>query len=167
MWISHTRRPLKSVELQHALALRPGDKSLDSDDILSVRTIIDSCFGLLEVERDSNTIRLVHFSLEEYLQSQDHDLFENANLTILRTCLQYMSMGSVKPLPFKNRTDFAKEVKGLPFLEYACLEWGFHAKMVPVSQYEDMALPLLEEWALLADHRSSAGRKKSRFSTMA
>ena len=144
MWISHTRRPLKSVELQHALALRPGDKSLNSDDILAVRTIIDSCFGLLEVERDSNTIRLVHFSLEEYLQSQDHDLFENANLTILRTCLQYMSMNSVKPLPFKNRTDFAKEVKGLPFLEYACLEWGFHAKLVPVSQYEDLVLPLLE-----------------------
>ena len=125
MWISHTRRPLKSVELQHALASRPGDKSLNSDDILSVRTIIDSCFGLLEIERDSNTIRLVHFSLEEYLQSQDHDLFQNANLTILQTCLQYMSMSSVKPLPFKNRTDFAKEVKELPFLEYALPGVGF------------------------------------------
>ena len=144
MWISHTRRPLKSIELQHALALRPGDKSIHSDDILSVRTIIDSCFGLLEIERDSNTIRLVHFSLEEYLRSQDHQLFEDANLTVLRTCLQYMSMRSVEPLPFKNRTDFAKEAKELSFLEYACLEWGFHARLVPLAQYQDLALPLLK-----------------------
>lgn len=143
MWISYARRPLTVSELQHAMALRLEDTDIDRDNFPSVRTLVDCCCGLVEVDHESSIIRLVHHSLEEYLRDHDHGLFKDANLSITRICLKYMMLESMKPLPFKNRTDFRTELVELPFLEYATLEWGHHAYGVPAEDIKDLAVPLL------------------------
>ena len=145
MWISHVRRPLKVDELQHALAVRFEESDINKDNSLSLRTILDSCCGLVEVDKDSNIIRLVHFSLEEFLQSRDHNLFRDADLTVTRTSLKYMSFDSVKPMHSMNRPSFERSLKKRPFLEYASMHWGHHAATLDVGQYQDLALPLLKD----------------------
>ena len=65
MWISHARRPLTVTELQHALSLRFDDVDVDKDNFPSIRTLLDCCCGLVEVDLESSTIRLVHHSLED------------------------------------------------------------------------------------------------------
>lgn len=145
MWISHARRPLKVDELQHALSVRFEDSDINKDNFLSLRTILDSCCGLVEVDRDSNIIRLVHHSLEEYLQSRDHALFQNADLSIVRTALKYMEFDSLRTLDSLNRSSFESALRQCPFLEYACMYWGYHAQELPVSSYQDLALPLLRD----------------------
>jgi ankyrin repeat protein len=147
MWISHARQPLKVDELQHALAVRLEDRNLDKDNFLSLRTILDSCCGLVEIDKERNIIRLVHKSLEEYLQSQDHDLFQNADLTIVRTALKYMSFGFLRSMLSVNLRAFEATLKQYPFLHYACTQWGHHARELEVSQYEDLVTPLLTDGA--------------------
>ena len=60
MWLSHARRPLTVLELQHAMALRLEDHDLDRDNLPSLRTLVDCCCGLVEVDSESSIIRLVH-----------------------------------------------------------------------------------------------------------
>ncbi|OAP63558.1 hypothetical protein AYL99_02785 [Fonsecaea erecta] len=145
MWVSHARRPMTVAELQHAMALRPEDSDLDRDNLPSVRTLIDCCCGLVEVDYESSIIRLVHHSLEEYLRDHDHGLFNDANLLITRTCLQYMMLDSLRDLPYKSRKDFGMALEDLAFLQYAALEWGHHAYRVPAEELKDLALPLLSD----------------------
>ncbi|KAK5056122.1 hypothetical protein LTR84_012675 [Exophiala bonariae] len=143
MWISHARRPLDVRELQHAMAIRLEDPDLDRDNIPSLRTLLDCCCGLVEVDRESNIIRLVHHSLEEYLRDQKHGFFKDTNIVISNACLRYLSFSSVKTLPRQNRTDFLASMIDLAFLEYAANEWGYHAYDVTAAAIEDFAIPAL------------------------
>ena len=145
MWISHVRRPLKVDELQHALAVRFADNNINEDNLLSIRTVLDSCCGLVEVDKDSNIIRLVHHSLVEYLQSRDHALFEDADVSIVRTALKYMSFEALKSMHSMNRSAFETALRQHPFLEYACMHWGHHARYLDVLAYQELALPLLRD----------------------
>ncbi|EXJ78295.1 hypothetical protein A1O3_09456 [Capronia epimyces CBS 606.96] len=145
MWISHARRPLTVAELQHAMALRLEDRDLDRDNFPSLRTVVDCCCGLIEVDHESSLVRLVHHSLEEYLRDQDHGLFRDANLHITQLCLRYLAFESLKPLPFKSRSDFVAAVEDFPLLRYAALEWGHHAKGVSVEDIKALAIPLLSD----------------------
>jgi ankyrin repeat protein len=143
MWISHARRPLDVRELQHAMATRLEDTDIDQDNIPSLRTLLDCCCGLVEVDHGSNIIRLVHHSLEEYLRDQDHGLFKDANVLITKVCLRYLTFDSVRALPQQNRTAFAASMLDLAFLGYAANEWGYHAFDIPAVDIEEFAIPAL------------------------
>lgn len=142
MWISHTNRPLTVTELQHAMALRL-DTDLDRDNFPSVRTLLDCCSGLVEVDYESSTIRLVHHSLEEYLREHDHGLFRDANLVIARTCLKYLMLNSLSGLPHEDRIGFSGALEHFAFLSYAAIEWGHHARSLPAEDIKDLALLVL------------------------
>jgi ankyrin repeat protein len=138
MFISHAKRNLTIDELRHALAVRMEEDDLDRDNIPSVKAILDSCHGLVEVAEISK-LRFVHFTLEEYLRT-DHGLFENGNLEITKVCLRYMALESLKTLPWMNRNDFDKAMTDFPFLDYSSFEFGYHAREVSVDQVRDLAL---------------------------
>jgi len=143
MWISHVRRPLYVRELQHAMATRLEDTDIDSDNIPSLRTLLDCCCGLVEVDYASNIIRLVHHSLEEYLRDRDHGLFKDAHIIITRVCLRYLTFSSAKAMPAQNRNAFSASMEDMAFLEYAAGEWGYHAARAPATDIEDFAIPAL------------------------
>lgn len=143
MWISHARRPLNVRELQHAMATRLEDTDIDRDNIPSLRTLLDCCCGLVEVDKESNIIRLVHYSLEEYLRDQNHGFFKDTNVLITNVCLRYLTFSSIKALPQQNRAGFLASTVDLAFLEYASNEWGYHAFDISPTAIEDFAIPAL------------------------
>ena len=123
MWISHSERPLKARELCHALGVEIGSPDLDSDDVPSIETLLGSCQGLVTVDKEASTVRLIHFTLQEYLRARPQ-LFGNAHSTMAETCLSYLSSHQVKALS----TSPPRDLQGIPFLEYSSLYWGVHAK---------------------------------------
>jgi ankyrin repeat protein len=168
MWISHAKRVLTVTELQHALAIRTEDSQesdLDRENFVDPQLIVDSCFGLVEIDEKSSNIRFVHFSLQEYLRSHDHGLFANGDLELTKVCLRYMSLDSVKDLHLKNRNSFLSALEDLAFLNYATQEWGYHARSIPVDGYIDLALKFLrsishlQTAARVRDHNSPYFRK--------
>ena len=165
MWISHAKRVLTVTELQHAFAVRLDDSELDRDNFIEPQLVVDSCFGLVEIDRESLTIRFVHYSLQEYLKTHDHGLFDNGDAEITKVCLRYLSLDSVKALHTKNRETFIKALDELPFLDYAATEWGYHATNVIPLAVKDIAFKFLKSnhhlltTARVRDHKSPYFRK--------
>ena len=123
MWISHSERPLKVVELCHALAVEVGSPNLHPDDIPSIRTLLTCCQGLITVDKEASTARLIHFTLKEYLLAYP-DNFGKVHSTMAETCLSYLNSQQVRALS----TGTSPDLQGLPFLEYSSLYWGVHAR---------------------------------------
>lgn len=59
-WITCTKRPLSTLELENALAVLAGDSKLDGDNLERIETIISASAGLVTVDDESKIIRLVH-----------------------------------------------------------------------------------------------------------
>ena len=97
IWVMHSERPLRAEELCRALGVEIGSTNLDPEKVPALRTLIPSCLGLVTVEASSSTVRLVHFTLQEYLSS-DPTLFHNPHSTIAEVCLAYLNFGCVRDL---------------------------------------------------------------------
>jgi len=123
MWISHAERPLKSDELCHALAIDIGSVNLNIDNIPSIGTLMSCCQGLVVVDSKASIVRLIHFTLQEYLRAHP-ELFGTAHSVIAETCLSYLNSQQVRALS----TSPSPDLRGTPFLEYSSVYWGVHAK---------------------------------------
>ena len=137
MWVSHAERPLRIDELRHALAVEMGSTDLDPDNIPPQDTVLGSCLGLAVVDAETSTVRLIHYTLQEYLSSPG--IMPDAHKALGQTCLTYLNYKQVKELPAKKISNF----EDIPFLKYSSLHWGSHAK-VELSDYaKSLALELL------------------------
>jgi len=140
-WISHSERLLKANELCHALAVEIGWPNLNTDNVPSIGTLIDCCQGLFVVDKEVSTVRLIHFTLQEYLQ--DHPkLFGAAHSTIAETCLTYLNSQQVKAVS----TAPSPDLQDAPFLEYSSLYWGIHAKRDLSDCAKQLALKLFADY---------------------
>ena len=141
MWISHSRRPLEVDELCHAIAIRIGSSDLDNDQIPAIPTWLSCCQGLVMVDKGASTVRLIHFTLQEYLGTHS-DLFGKAHATMAETCLTYLNFQHVKDLSACASLDR----RGMPFLEYSSLYWGTHMRMERSDRAKTLVLELLGRW---------------------
>jgi len=66
MWISHAERPLRADELCRALAIELGSRDFNSGNLPSISTLVGCGQGLIAVEKEESTVRLIHFTLQEY-----------------------------------------------------------------------------------------------------
>jgi len=141
MWISHAERPLKADELCHALSVEIGSPNLNTDNVPSIGTLLACCQGLIIVQKEVSTVRLIHFTLREYLQVHP-ELFGAAHSTIAETCLSYLNSQQVKafstsPLP---------DLLDTPFVEYSSLYWGVHAERNLSDCAKQLALKLFDDY---------------------
>jgi len=136
MWISHAERPLKRDELLHTLAIEIGSPDLNSDNILSIGTLLACCQGLVVIDKEISIVRLIHFTLQEYLRAHPQ-LFGTAHSTIAETCLSYLNSQKVKAL---------SDLQSTPFLEYSSLYWGTHAKRDISDCAKQLALKLFDNY---------------------
>lgn len=148
MWISHAKRPLEIVELQHALAAKEGQagSDIDHDNIVPARTIVESCSGLVQMEE--GTVTFVHSSLDEYLASKASgnlsDGITDHETQVVRISLTYLLQPALKKLSFMNTENFAQTVENFPFLRYAAYTWGIHARNTNIEAYSDLAMSLFD-----------------------
>jgi len=140
MWVSHTERPLRIEELCHALAVEMGATDLNPENIRPQDTVLGSCLGLAVVDSETSTVRLIHYTLQEYLSRPG--VLPNAHRTLGQTCLTYLGYGQVERLPADN----VSHVVDMPFLEYSSLHWGRHAKIELLGCAKLLALDLLNRY---------------------
>lgn len=135
MWVTYAQRPLHIHELRHALATSISDRYFDNDNLPSIKSVLKCCSGLILMDKQSLEVRLVHFTLQNYVQSQTLSMFPEAEIVITQTCLTYMLFkfedGIFPPantpfLGFKKSSSSTFE--HFPLLNYAVSHWGDHAK---------------------------------------
>ena len=140
MWVSYAERPLRIDELCHALAVEIGSTDLDTENISPEDTVLGSCLGLAVVHKETSTVRLIHYTLQEYLSQPS--VFPDAHRTLGQTCLTYLNYDQVKCFP----ASYFSSPAGMPFLEYASLHWGRHARIELSDYAKSLALELLNRY---------------------
>jgi len=140
MWISHAERPLQVDELCHALAVELGSTDFNADNVPSMSTLISCCQGLITVDKEASTVRLIHFTLQEYLSSHP-DIFNRPHSVMAEICLTYLNSRQVKALS----TAPSPDMESTPFLQYCAVYWGVHAKRELSERARSLAVELLED----------------------
>ena len=146
MWVSHAERPLGIDELRHALAVEIDSTDLDPENIRPQDTVLGSCLGLAVVDAETSTVRLIHYTLQEYLSRPG--ILPDAHKVLAQSCLAYLNYEEVKGLPANH----IPNLRDIPFLEYSSLFWGSHAKVKLSDRAKSLALKLLN---LAGNHISS------------
>ena len=141
MWVSHSERPLRIDELCHALGVEKGSSDLNIRNIPRIETLLACSLGLVTVEKFSGTVRLVHYTLQEYL-SRNPNLFLKPHSMIAEVCLTYLNfaqVGSISPT-------LRSVPQILAFVEYASCHWGTHARQETTEGVKALALKLLDRY---------------------
>ena len=145
MWISHATRPLVVDELSEALAIRLGDTFLNRELQPRLGIMVDCCMGLVTVDEKTSEVRLVHYSVQEYLLANQSALFPDAEKIIAEACITY-SLFDVFGEGSGCRSG-KSEIEDLiidhPFVRYACRCWGIHAECANDERVEKLALKFL------------------------
>ena len=165
-------------QLQHAVALKPDPLRLG--DFPSRDVFIDCCFGLVVIGKSISIVRLVHLSVNEFLQC--HDDFLDSEEQMALSCPSYISLipGEASKEGFKassiaigprDSEDAVGEGPGnclelltqWPLLQYAASYWGVHASAATsprrdwlYSIRELATMILLVTWGLLLIYTQTA-----------
>ena len=109
------------------------------DKMPSIQTLLASCLGLVVVEREESPVRLVHFTLQEYLNSRS-EIFQNPYSIMAEVCLIYLNFDCIRqlrPAPPKTHPQYSwskpcspaldDALQKYPFLDHASSFWGPYA----------------------------------------
>ncbi|KAJ7291186.1 ankyrin repeat-containing domain protein [Mycena rebaudengoi] len=87
-WVTTAMQPLEVTELQEALAVEWGAKSLNPEKRPKMEIILSVCVGLVivDIDEESSMVRLIHATTQEYFDGR----FPGAHTEITCTLLTYM-----------------------------------------------------------------------------
>lgn len=160
-WVHHAVRPLGTQELQHALAVEPGDLQFEEGGIPDVSSVVSVCAGIVEV-RENDTIGLVHYTAQEYLGRRSIDFFPDAQTDIATTCLTYLSFEDFAHGPSPNDAAFNDRTGTSPLLQYASRYWIHHARPTSDAGVRALALAFLKQDSKVASFMQASEVLESR-----
>ena len=128
LWISCAKRPLTILELQHALSIKVGKSELDQGDLPHIKDIISVCLGLVTIDEESDIIRLVHYTMQEYFERTQNQWFSNIETDITQICVTYLSLSVFESGFCQTNDEFKDRLRSNPFYDYAARNWGYHAR---------------------------------------
>lgn len=100
-------------------------EEFDTDAVPQVHDMVSFCAGLVTVDEESNVIRLVHYTTQEYFESKKSDWFPKAESMIATICITYLSFKDLEES--RSLYDDHRFAQSYEFFEYAVLHWGRHA----------------------------------------
>jgi ankyrin repeat protein len=167
LWITCAKRPLNTTELEHALAVEIGQSQFDKENVCTVEGIVSVCAGLVTIDDESNIIRLVHYTTQEYFERTQSNWFPNAETEITAICVTYLSF-DVFESEF-CQTDESK-LQLYPLYGYAAQNWGHHARAsapIPSEGVGKLILDFLESSAKVSASSQvlMAPRSKSEYTS--
>ncbi|KAL9483571.1 hypothetical protein ACSS6W_002360 [Trichoderma asperelloides] len=143
-WITCAKRQLTTSELQHALAVKTGSTELDRDNLPVVEDMVSACAGLVTVDKESNIIRLVHYTTQEYFERTQSDWFPDAEADIMEICVTYLSFSVFDSGCCQDNDEFISRLRSNQLYDYAAHNWGHHARTTPKKR---LILKFLESGA--------------------
>ena len=184
-WISHALRPLKVGELREALAIKPGDQELDPEAFPDIALVVSASAGLITVDAESQEVRLVHFTVEEYFKQRKLKLFPDADFLMAQTCITCLFFDVSKKYIFLDTKYIRSEDKLISFddlrsferynpfkessssdemndlLDYAVENWGHHLRGEAENVLQDRVLDFLSDEQRLHYPRSMVHSRRS------
>ena len=127
-WITCAKRPLTTLELQHALATKANQTEFDVGNKPDIEDIVSVCAGLVTVDEEGGIIRLVHYTTQEYLERTQKEWFPTAEFDITASCVTYLLFSVFENGPCSTDSRFEERMLLNPLYDYATHYWGQHAR---------------------------------------
>ncbi|CAD6591949.1 MAG: hypothetical protein ASARMPREDX12_005515 [Alectoria sarmentosa] len=143
LWISYAHGSLTVAELREAMAVKPGNTSLDPRRRPSQNMMIDCCMGLVTVDRESSSIRLVHYALQEFFRDQREELFPSGDDQIADICIHYLLFDELVRGCCETENEIVRLMTNFPLLRYASSYWGHHVRSSHCHRIHGLTLELL------------------------
>ncbi|KAJ6521454.1 hypothetical protein DFH09DRAFT_215565 [Mycena vulgaris] len=160
-WVTNAKRPLRPSELREALAVEPGTIELDPDNRLDMDTILSVCAGLIVINEADKRVRLIHYTMENYLDGIQATVFPHAQVEITTTCIIYLSFDIFS----QDAPDPLDLFRKHSLLDYAVEYCLMHARGRPESEIKESILSFLSNssgwWRLWNWKHSYDKRRKS------
>ncbi|KAJ6192456.1 ankyrin repeat domain-containing protein [Bipolaris maydis] len=129
-WITLAERQLTTAEICCALAIEDGEDEIDPENVRTLEDLISVCAGLVTVDQESDIIRLVHYTTQEYFERTGDLWNPRGHVYIATTCLKYLSFSAFQSGSCPNDKEFRERLQQNSFLDYAAKYWARHAKPV-------------------------------------
>ena len=136
-WVRYAFRALSLRELQHALAVEPGDTLLDEDLVMDGQSITSLCAGLVIVDQRTKLVDWVHYSAKSYFDEVRHLQFSELNANITLVCATYLTLDSLKG------AKIGEIIQDYPLACYAAQFMGDHARNSPQESLEPTILDMI------------------------
>jgi hypothetical protein len=155
LWITCAKRPLTTLELQHALAVEVGEPGFDEENLTEIEDMISVCAGLVTIDQESRIIRLVHYTTQEYFERTYMIWFPDAEVIVAKTCITYLSFDEFENGFCSTDKDFETRLLLNLLYDYAARNWGYHARAAPV-EVKELALAFLKSRAKISASSQAA-----------
>ena len=133
-WIGYAARTLTIQELLVAISVEAKQYQLDDSDIIGFEDLLDICNGL--VIADEGGVRLVHFSVRNYLDRHQVIPEDAKEAYCAITCSTYLSFDIFKEQQSPSQDlDVPKRI--LEFLPYAANNLTFYLSKVGRTHYPE------------------------------
>jgi len=123
MWISYAEEDWEAEDLCWAQAVDLGSTDFNESNIPSISTLVNCCQGLSTTEKGESTVRLINFTLKEYLSAHPK-IFGKPHLAMAEICLTYLDSRQAKAI---SPSPFCRFEAGEVFFNYCSRRWGVHA----------------------------------------
>jgi ankyrin repeat protein len=160
-FITHAERPLTMSELCCALAVEPGAVDLDPENVPEVDDLVSVCAGLVVIDEESEIVRLVHYTTQEYFERVGKHWMPDAQYNIASACITYLSFDAFKGGACPTDEEFEQRTREYEFLEYAANYWGNHVLPVQSEVCEQACGFLQHEGLLMCTKQASKPRISS------
>ncbi|KAF3185298.1 hypothetical protein TWF788_004617 [Orbilia oligospora] len=144
IWITCASRRLTKKELQHAIAVEPEEPTgIDNDNIPDIEDLISPCLGLVTIDEESNVVRLIHYTAQEYFERTKQYWFSNPHDYLAKTCVIYLSYDSFKSGPCLDINDLKERMSSNALYEYAAINFAYHVQESSPEQLLSLVLHFL------------------------
>jgi hypothetical protein len=167
LWITCAKRPLTTIELQHALGFEDDKSKLDEDNLPEIKDMVSVCAGLVTIDEESGIIRLVHYTTQEYFERTQNQWFRDTQINITKTCVTYLSFSEFESGICQNDKEFKQRLQLNKLYDYASHNWGHHARAAftftpeVISFLEKKSQAEASSQGLLAEKLSTLRMKRS------
>ncbi len=125
-WVFCAKRPLSVLEMRHAYATLelPGGTALEDDDLPDGEILTSVCGGLILVDGEPQTIRVVHYTANEHFARSHLGALAAARLSLASISLGYIALPNFSKGPCSTDAAMSQRLEQYPFLDYASKYWG-------------------------------------------
>lgn len=146
-WISHAKRPLTVPEMQHAVKIESTTTRIEKFDLTSQDILVSVCAGIVTVDKESNIIRLVHYSAQEYFQNTgSQKFFQDSQQDLANSCLTYLLFDNFAKGYCETDEAFESLLEENSLVDYAACHWADHLRET-TEPITEVALTFLQDAA--------------------
>ena len=124
--LTFTREPIDAERLQEALSIQLESTGPDEEFVPSIPCILECCLGLVVVDEHADVVRLVHFSLQEYLQTHILTMYHSGLEELALDCYRYCFYQVFSNSSCANKASIIGRLDQYDALGYCARHWRFH-----------------------------------------